>query len=106
MDSRCYSCDAVTCENCPAYDESDDVGLAFFIKVFKIAEMKKLVKVSSPEKLPQADDRRSPLLYQVFSFVSAKPKADRRNVWACEMFSPAFFRAHFAAPLGRVAPIG
>ena len=69
--------------------------------------MKKPLINRSPLELRQAVDRRSPFyLASVFSLADAKPKADRRNAMACEMFSPAFFRAHFAATLGRVAPIG
>ena len=68
--------------------------------------MKKLSQIRTTVELSQADDRRSPLTDRVFSLAVAKPKGDRRKAMDCEMFSPAFFRAHFAASLGRVAPIG
>jgi len=75
-------------------------------RISRTAEMKKPLQVGRTLELRQADDRRSPFYRaSVFSLAVAKSKADRRNAMACEMFSPAFFRAHFAATFGRVAPI-
>ena len=67
--------------------------------------MKKHLDIRTALELPQTGDRRSPVVHGVFSLVLAKPKADRRNAVACEMFSPAYFRAHFTAE-DRVTPIG
>lgn len=68
--------------------------------------MKKLIEIHTASELPQGVDRRSPLISGVFSLASDKPKADRRKGMACEMFRLPFLQPHFAASLGRVAPIG